>query len=480
MLGFYGLSSAGCLPCPECPPGKVCSTKSGRCECPKGARGPRCQHCASGHVRRGDHCEPCRCGPGALSDQCDEQSGQCRCRVGWAGPQCSSCAVGHFGPRCRRCSCHPAGTKDCTGDVCPCDDQGQCPCKENVVGEKCSECLEGTFGLSAENPTGCTACFCFGRATRCQQAQLARATVRDAAPRHITLVPAPAAISVSSLLLLQAQLARATVRDAAPRHITLVPAPAAISVSSLLLLQAQLARATVRDAAPRHITLVPAPAAISVSSLLLLQAQLARATVRDAAPRHITLVPAPAAISVSSLLLLQAQLARATVRDAAPRHITLVPAPAAISVDENSLIAIPMDKADSTIAVPEPPVPVYVALDKRFLGDRVTSYGGFLRFRVEEEGGEPLPLRVLASFPLVRIDGADGIVLNHYQRLPSQNGSYSVRLHESQWEVRGLAARASRPALLAALRRVQRVLLRASSAAPAPAPAPTAAAAHSL
>ncbi|KAL4705888.1 hypothetical protein ACJJTC_002769 [Scirpophaga incertulas] len=47
----------------------------------------------------------------------------------------------------------------------------------------------------------------------------------------------------------------------------------------------------------------------------------------------------------------------------------------------------------------------------------------------------------------------------------SVNGSYSVRLHESQWEVRGLAARASRPALLAALRRVQRVLLRASSAA---------------
>lgn len=69
---------------------------------------------------------------------------------------------------------------------------------------------------------------------------------------------------------------------------------------------------------------------------------------------------------------------------------------------------------DTTISLPWPPVPVYVVLDKRFLGDRVTSYGGALRFTVEEEGGEELPLETMVLFPLVKIEG-NGIELNHYQ-----------------------------------------------------------------
>ncbi|KAI8427367.1 hypothetical protein MSG28_001930, partial [Choristoneura fumiferana] len=72
-------------------------------------------------------------------------------------------------------------------------------------------------------------------------------------------------------------------------------------------------------------------------------------------------------------------------------------------VDQDSLIAIHTHSLDSTISLPWPPVPVYMELDKRFLGDRVTSYGGMLRFRVEEEGGESLGGDTLARFPLVRI-----------------------------------------------------------------------------
>lgn len=83
-------------------------------------------------------------------------------------------------------------------------------------------------------------------------------------------------------------------------------------------------------------------------------------------------------------------------------------------MDQDSLLAIHMHSPEATITLPQPPVPVYVELDKRFLGDRVTSYGGMLRFRVEEEGGAPLTPRVLAKFPLVRIYG-DNIVLDHYE-----------------------------------------------------------------
>lgn len=83
-------------------------------------------------------------------------------------------------------------------------------------------------------------------------------------------------------------------------------------------------------------------------------------------------------------------------------------------VDQDSLLAIHTHASDSTITLPWPPVPVYMELDKRFLGDRVTSYGGSLRFRVEEEGGTELSREVLARFPLVRIYSRN-IVLDYYE-----------------------------------------------------------------
>lgn len=76
---------------------------------------------------------------------------------------------------------------------------------------------------------------------------------------------------------------------------------------------------------------------------------------------------------------------------------------------------IPANVTEATITIPYPPVPVYKELDKRFLGDKVTSYGGFLRFTVEEEGGEELPPEVKAKFPLVRIFGRDDLVLDYYE-----------------------------------------------------------------
>ncbi|XP_072936563.1 laminin subunit alpha-1-like [Epargyreus clarus] len=329
LPGFYGFSAAGCLPCPTCTEGKVCSTVNGRCECPTRTRGPGCSHCAKGYWDRAAGCRPCNCGAAAISDTCDPVSGQCKCRTGWAGTACEHCAEGHFGPSCRPCHCHAAGTR-CDSDVCPCDDQGRCPCKANVVGDKCDECLEGTFGLSDDNPVGCTACFCFGRSAKCTQAEVTRAALHAPAPRHLKLLRA--------------------------------------------------------------------------------------------------------------------------------EGIT--------SVDQNSLLAVHTNSPDATIAVPWPPVPVYVELGELFLGDRLLSYGGALRFKVEEEGGEPLPPDLLDRFPLVRLYGPNGIVLDYFERVPAVNGTHVVFLHESLWEVRGRGAIASRGLLMHVLQALERIQVRVSTREP--------------
>ncbi|CAG5048108.1 unnamed protein product [Parnassius apollo] len=339
LPGYYGFGPAGCLPCPECSDGKVCSTANGRCVCPARTRGPGCSQCARGFWGRAHGCLPCTCGPGALSSTCDPVSGQCACRPGWSGRDCERCAEGHFGPRCRLCGCVIAGTLHCRDGVCPCDDHGRCPCKENVVGDKCDTCLEGTFGLSEDNPSGCTACFCFGRSAQCTQAEVTRAALHAPTPLHLTLLRGDS--------------------------------------------------------------------------------------------------------------------------------IT--------TVDQDSLLAVHTRFPEATIAVPWPPVPVYVELGELFLGDRVMSYGGALRFSVEEEGGEELSADSLDKFPLVRLYGRN-LVLDYYERVPAVNGSHAVWLHESLWRVRGQGqghghdygqGTASRAALMLVLQRLTRVLLRVSTRAPA-------------
>ena len=42
--------------------------------------------------------------------------------------------------------------------------------QENTIGRTCSQCVEKSFSLDAENPSGCTDCFCFDRANTCGQA----------------------------------------------------------------------------------------------------------------------------------------------------------------------------------------------------------------------------------------------------------------------------------------------------------------------
>ena len=43
--------------------------------------------------------------------------------------------------------------------------------QRNVRGMRCDQCVPKSFGLSADNPDGCTSCFCFTRSGQCSQAE---------------------------------------------------------------------------------------------------------------------------------------------------------------------------------------------------------------------------------------------------------------------------------------------------------------------
>ncbi|KAK7100839.1 laminin subunit alpha-like isoform X2 [Littorina saxatilis] len=168
---FYGYPN--CRPC-NCPFG-VCHPITGDCICPPRVEGDRCDRCASEAYGYDAliGCQECKCNPrGADSNNlnCDQTTGECNCMPNVGGRKCDTCLPGHHSfPYCRRCDCDPAGTEE---EIC---DQvtSQCLCKSNVLGQRCDQCPEGSFHLSADNPTGCTRCFCFGTTTRCTSSALA-------------------------------------------------------------------------------------------------------------------------------------------------------------------------------------------------------------------------------------------------------------------------------------------------------------------
>lgn len=71
--------------------------------------------------------------------------------------------------------------------------------------------------------------------------------------------------------------------------------------------------------------------------------------------------------------------------------------------------------------------PLYWSLPKAFLGDRISSYNGLLRFRTTGNGRRPFAPDVLAEFPLVQLQGKGVAVLEHFPRKVINSGRYEVR-----------------------------------------------------
>ncbi|GAU99875.1 hypothetical protein RvY_10813-2 [Ramazzottius varieornatus] len=150
-------------------------------DCQHNTTGTNCERCRDGFFRplgvdkfNPSGCLPCECQDFGTTGQCivneesmigDLQPGDCVCLEGFAGPKCDHCAPGYRNyPECEPCPCSYAGSRN--GEAC----QGDCQCKDHVEGDRCERCKAGFFNLDANNPQGCTPCFCFGVTDTCQEA----------------------------------------------------------------------------------------------------------------------------------------------------------------------------------------------------------------------------------------------------------------------------------------------------------------------
>ncbi|XP_015258525.1 PREDICTED: laminin subunit alpha-5, partial [Cyprinodon variegatus] len=94
---------------------------------------------------------PCACHEaGAESDTCEIFGGQCQCRPNVIGRDCSMCATGYWGfPHCRPCNC---GTRLCEPVT------GDCICPPRTLRPECIQCEPQTFGCHPV--VGCEVCNC--------------------------------------------------------------------------------------------------------------------------------------------------------------------------------------------------------------------------------------------------------------------------------------------------------------------------------
>ncbi|XP_035865899.1 laminin subunit alpha-5 isoform X3 [Phyllostomus discolor] len=96
---------------------------------------------------------PCGCHEvGATGPTCEPFGGQCPCRAYVIGRDCSRCATGYWGfPNCRPC--------DCSGRLCE-ELTGRCICPPRTVPPACTVCQPQTFGCHPL--AGCEECNCSG------------------------------------------------------------------------------------------------------------------------------------------------------------------------------------------------------------------------------------------------------------------------------------------------------------------------------
>ena len=113
------------------------------------------------------------------------------------------------------------------------------------------------------------------------------------------------------------------------------------------------------------------------------------------------------------------------------RRLTISRGDTPMEVSEG-LLVIPKDYGDIVIGVNRMfTTPLYWSLPGVYLGDRVTSYNGYLRFTTTCNG--IVKKAAIVHDPLVQLQAANkAIVLEHFPKKLSTSGRYEVKLNEGE------------------------------------------------
>ncbi|CAL7932952.1 unnamed protein product [Xylocopa violacea] len=418
----------------------ACDIVTGQCQCKPHVIGRQCDQCMVGFwdLTTGTGCAPCECDPiGAYNSSCHQTLGHCYCKPGVSGMRCDSCLPGYYG-------FSPNGCQVCDPCLRPghiCDPQtGRCVCPTLTFGEHCDRCRPGSWDLVPG--VGCRPCACTLGSTRPQCDHQGQCPCRigydglrcERCAKGYYGYPRcrPCNCNVAGTLQCNNEICDCNEQGQCPckEHV--------IGRQCNECKEGTFGLAVDNPKGCTECFCFGRTTSCQQAGLSWGQRRLTR-------PRTLYVNDTSNDIVVTKFR----------------SQIFLSPINGGLNVT-NGLSTIPDTEGDVTI----PPnlyynYPLYWMLPEYFLGDKVVSYGGFLRFTTLTEGG--IPLRSTFQYPIVQLQGNNKIVLEYYLPAPANDNHYEVRFHESLWQLQNRPDyKVTREVLMVALQNLQHILVKAS------------------
>ncbi|KAF7990369.1 hypothetical protein HCN44_000174 [Aphidius gifuensis] len=486
----YGNVTAGCQEC-DCGIGAdtiPCDSFTGICICLPGVVGNKCDRCDKDHYGLSKNgCYECQCNViGSYSTSCDINTGQCDCRENFIGSKCHQCEVGYWGittkNSCIPCNCNAVGSLDLS-----CDDTGQCQCRPGVTGKQCDSCKPGYYGFTSNGCQVCERCDKLGHicdqdtgSCRCPKLSFGEHCDR-CRPDSYGLIPGigckSCACESGSIKSQCDSNGQCRCRlgflglkcdQCAPGYygyprckpcgcnrggtINCINGNCSCDHTGQCPCKKHAIGKRCDECEPGTFGLDQnnpngcTKCFCFGRSTSCSQANLSWSQQRLLQPRALRINGSSNFISITNYGF----------------TVTISMSNRGLNVT-NGLSIIPEDIGDITL--PQSfsyNYPLYWKLPVNFLGDKINSYGGLLKFKTVTNDGK----KKLSDYlnPLVQIQGNNKIILEYYQ-LPSVNDDYNeIRLHESLWQIRNKPEiPVSREVFMVALQNVQHIFLKASN-----------------
>ncbi|XP_039307072.1 laminin subunit alpha-1 isoform X3 [Solenopsis invicta] len=418
----------------------ACDIVTGQCQCKPQVVGRQCSECKVGYwgLASTAGCTSCECDSmGSYNASCHSDTGECYCKPGVGGSRCNSCQSGYYGFSANGCQLCDSCVRP--GHVCD-PDTGRCVCPRLTYGEHCDRCRPGAWDLVPR--VGCRPCACTLGATRPQCDHQGQCPCRIGYDGLRCERCAKGYYGYPRCRPCGCNLAGTT---HCPDGICECDDKGQCPCKELVVGQkCNQCKEGTFGLATNNIRGCTECFCFGRSTLCQ-QAGLSWGQRRLTRPRVLYIND-----TVSDVII--TNFGTTTELPAVNGGLNVT----------NGLSVIPGSNGDVTLPTNlYYSYPLYWRLPDSFLGDKVVSYGGFLRFKTSTEGG--IPLRSNLRYPVVQLQGNNKIVLEYYLHLPVNDNRYEVRFHESLWQLQNRPDyKVSREVLMVALQNLQYILVKAS------------------